>query len=263
MATQNRRLEGKVAIITGASKGTGAVMGKQFVEAGAKVLMVARREEAVLEAAQAAGAGAIGMAVDVTDEDQVRGMVDRALNEFGQVDILLNNAVIPGQDLHVWDQTLENWNAVFAICITAPMLASREVLKRTMMERKTGSIVNFSSTAGWTGMPRKSHYVASKAGLRALTKVIATEAGPYGIRCNCLVPGGIETELWTNWGKRMAGEQGITFEEWKVKALSDVPLRTISQPEDIGNLALFLASDESRTITGQSINCDAGSIMIG
>ncbi len=143
------------------------------------------------------------------------------------------------------------------------MLASREVLRRSMMERKTGSIVNFSSTAGWTGMPRKSHYVSSKAGLRALTKVIATEAGPYGVRCNCLVPGGIETDLWTNWGKRMAGEQGITFEEWKVKALGDVPLRTISQPEDIGRLALFLASDDSRTITGQSINCDAGSIMIG
>ena len=253
MSSGEGKLAGKVAIITGASKGTGAVMGKQFAEAGAKVLLVARNEEAVIESAAAAGNGAIGMRADVTNEADVKAMVDLALAEWGQVDILLNNAVIPGKDLHVWEQTLENWNDVFAICITAPMLASREVLKRSMLERKTGSIINFSSTAGWTGMPRKSHYVASKAGLRALTKVIATEAGPYGI----------ETDLWTNWGKRMAGEQGITFEEWKVKALSDVPLRTISQPEDIGNLALFLASDDSRTITGQSINCDAGSIMIG
>ncbi|HEX7855676.1 MAG TPA: SDR family oxidoreductase [Sphingobium sp.] len=257
------RLEGKVAIITGASKGTGAVMGKQFAEAGARVLLVARNEEAVREAAAEAGHGAIGMRVDVTKEDEVAAMVDRAIQEFGQVDILLNNAVIPGKDLHVWEQTLENWNDVFAICITAPMLTSREVLKQSMLKRKTGSIINFSSTAGWTGMPRKSHYVSSKAGLRALTKVIATEAGPYGVRCNCLVPGGIETDLWRNWGIRMAGEQGITFEEWKAKNLGEVPLRTISQPEDIGNLALFLASDESRTITGQSINCDAGSIMIG
>jgi len=263
MSTNTGRLAGKVAIITGASKGTGAVMGKQFVDAGAKVLMVARNEEAILESAKAAGNGAIGMRADVTNEADVVAMVDRALVEWGQVDILLNNAVIPGKDLHVWEQTLENWNEVFAICITAPMIASREVLKRSMLERKTGSIINFSSTAGWTGMPRKSHYVSSKAGLRALTKVIATEAGPFGVRCNCLVPGGIETDLWTNWGKRMAGEQGITFEEWKEKALADVPLRTISQPEDIGHLALFLASDESRTITGQSINCDAGSIMIG
>jgi len=263
MRTNSGRLAGKVAIITGASKGTGVVMGKQFADAGAKVLMVARNEDAVKEAAVAAGNGAIGMRADVTNEADVAAMVDRALAEWGQVDILLNNAVIPGKDLHVWEQTLENWNEVFAICITAPMIASREVLKRSMLERKTGSIINFSSTAGWTGMPRKSHYISSKAGLRALTKVIATEAGPDGVRCNCLVPGGIETDLWTNWGKRMSAEQGITFEEWKVKALSDVPLRTISQPEDIGNLALFLASDESRTITGQSINCDAGSIMIG
>ena len=77
------------------------------------------------------------------------------------------------------------------------------------------------------------------------------------------LPGGIETDLWRNWGIRMAGEQGISFEEWKAASLGGVPLRTISQPEDIGNLALFLACDDSRTITGQSINCDAGSIMIG
>lgn len=263
MVSDGGRLTGKVAIITGASKGTGAVMGKQFADAGAKVLMVARNEDGVKEAAAHAGNGAIGMRADVTSEADVVAMVDRALDAFGQVDILLNNAVIPGQDLHVWEQTVDNWNAVFAICMTAPMIASREVLRRSMLERKTGSIVNFSSTAGWTGMPRKSHYVSAKAGLRALTKVIATEAGPYGVRCNCLVPGGIETDLWKNWGKRMAAEQGIGFEAWKEKALGDVPLRTISQPEDIGNLALFLASDESRTITGQSINCDAGSIMIG
>jgi len=183
MGTNSGRLAGKVAIITGASKGTGAVMGKQFADAGAKVLLVARNEEAVLEAAAAAGNGAIGMRADVTNEADVVAMVDRVLNEWGQVDILLNNAVIPGKDLHVWEQTLENWNEVFAICITAPMIASREVLRRSMMERKTGSIVNFSSTAGWTGMPRKSHYVSSKAGLRAIASSPAASkpiCGPIG-----------------------------------------------------------------------------------
>ncbi|MCB2064255.1 MAG: SDR family oxidoreductase [Novosphingobium sp.] len=257
------RLAGKVAVITGASTGCGPVMAKLFVEQGAKVLMSARRVELVEEAAREIGPDAIAMRCDVTSEDDVKAMVARAMEEFGQIDILLNNAAAPGTDKWVWEQTLENFNATLAIDLTAAMLCSREVLNASMLERKQGSIVNFSSTAGWTGIPRKTHYTSAKAALRALTKTIALEVGPHGIRCNCLVPGGIETELWVNWGKRMASEQGITFEQWREKALSSVPLRTISQPIDIANLALFLASDESRTITGQSINCDAGGYMVG
>ena len=257
------RLAGKVAIITGASTGTGPVMAKQFVAEGARVLLCARREELVLEAARATGGGAIGMRADVTNEDDVRAMVDRAMTEFGQVDILLNNAAAPGKDLYIWEQTLENFNATLAIDLGAAMLCTREVLNRSMLARKSGSIVNFSSTAGWNGMPRKSHYVSAKAALRAFTKVVALEVGEFNIRCNCLVPGGIETDLWANWGKRLSAEQGVTFEEWKAKNLASVALRTISKPEDISNLALFLASDESRTITGQSINCDAGGVMVG
>ena len=263
MATAQGRLAGKVAIITGASTGCGPVIAKLFVEHGARVLLSARREDLVLEAAEQAGEGAIGMRCDVTSEDDIRAMVDRAMVEFGQVDILLNNAAAPGQDKWVWEQTLENFNATIAVDLTAAMLCTREVLNRSMLERKTGTIINFSSTAAWPGMPRKTHYVSAKAALRALTKTVALEVGPKGIRCNCLVPGGIETELWVNWGKRMAGEQGIPFEAWKEKALEGVALRTISTPLDIAYLALFLASDESRTITGQSINCDAGGYMVG
>lgn len=257
------RLEGKVAIITGASTGCGPVMAKLFVEQGAKVLLSARREELVLEAAASAGEGAIGMRCDVTSEDDVRAMVDRAMQEFGQIDILLNNAAAPGQDKWVWEQTLDNFNDTLAIDLTAAMLCTREVLNRSMLERGRGSIINFSSTAGWTGMVRKTHYASAKAALRALTKTVALEAGPKGIRCNCLVPGGIETDLFINYGRRMAAEQGISFEAWRENAAADVPLRTISQPIDIANLALFLASDESRMITGQSINCDAGQYMVG
>src|SRR5579863_278500 len=263
MSDKGGRLAGKVAIITGASTGTGPVMAKHFVQEGARVLLSARREDLVLEAAKAAGGGAVGMRADVTNEDDVRAMVDRAMREFGQVDIMLNNAAAPGKDLYIWEQTLENWNATIAIDLTAAMLCTREVLKRSMLERKSGSIVNFSSTAGWTGIPRKTHYCSAKAALRAFTKTVALEVGPHGIRCNCLVPGGIDTELWRNYGRRMAGEQGIDYETWRTRSLQAVPLRTISETGDIANLALFLASDESRTITGQSINCDAGAVMVG
>jgi len=132
-----------------------------------------------------------------------------------------------------------------------------------MLERRTGVILNFSSTASYNGMVRKSHYVTAKASLRAFTKAVALEVGQHGIRCNCIVPGGIDTELWQNWVRRMADERGVDYEEQRARALQSVALRDISSEQDVANLALFLASDESRTITGQSIPVDAGGFMQG
>ena len=257
------RLEGKVAIITGASTGLGPVMGARFVAEGAKVLLAARREELVQEAAAAAGDGAIAMRADVTDEGDVAAMVARAVEEFGQVDVLCNNAAAPGTDLYIWEQTLENWNATIAIDVTAAMLCTREVLRQSMLERRSGVILNFSSTSAYRGMARKSHYVTAKASLRAFTKAVALDVGEHGIRCNCIVPGAIDTELWQNWVRRTADEQGVEYEDQRARLLQGVALRDISSTDDVTNLALFLASDESRTITGQSIPVDAGGYMQG
>ena len=257
------RLAGKTAIITGASTGLGPVMAKMFTDQGAKVLLTARREELVREAAAACGGNAIAMRVDVTDEDDVIAMVGRAVEAFGHVDIMCNNAAAPGTDRFIWEQTLENWNATIAIDVTAAMLCTREVLKQSMMERRSGVILNFSSTAALAGMPRKTHYVTAKASLRAFTKTVALEVGPYGIRCNCIIPGGIDTELWQNWVRRTAAEQDVDYEAHRAKLLAGVALRDISTPTDVANLALFLASDESRTITGQSMVVDAGGQMLG
>jgi 3-oxoacyl-[acyl-carrier protein] reductase len=257
------RLAGKVAIITGASTGLGPVMAKLFTSQGARVLLTARREELVQQAAVDAGPGAIAMRTDVTSEGDVAAMVSRAVEEFGHVDIMCNNAAAPGKDLYIWEQTLENWNSTIAVDVTAAMLCTREVVKQTMLERRSGVILNFSSTAGYQGVPRKTHYVTAKASLRAFTKAVALEVGEYGIRCNCIVPGGIDTELWRNWVKRTAAEQGVDYESHRSELLKDVALRDISTPSDIANMALFLASDESRTITGQSIPVDAGGFMQG
>lgn len=259
-----QRFDGKVAIVTGASTGLGPVMARRLVAEGARVVMAARRLDLVAAEAAEIGGNAIAVQADVTDEGQVAAMVDAAMERWGQVDVLLNNAAVPGRDLYIWEQTLENWNATFAVDVTAAMLCSREVLRRSMMDRRTGAIVNFSSTAGWNGLPRKSHYSAAKASLRTLTKVIATEVGPYGIRCNCLVPGAIETQLMADWLARTAAEEGQTVEERRKAWFSDIPLAAkISTADDVANAALFLASDEARTITGQSLNVDAGGVMIG
>ena len=125
-------------------------------------------------------------------------------------------------------------------------------------------ILNFSSTAGFNGVPRKTHYVTAKASLRAFTKAVALEVGRHGIRCNCIVPGGIDTELWRNWVQPHGRRAGRRLRDACAPRCSrGVPLRDISSTDDVANLALFLASDEARTITGQSVVVDAGSYMLG
>ena len=257
-----KRFAGKVAIVTGASTGLGPVMAKMLAEEGAKLVLAARRLELVEQAAAAIGGEVIALQADVTKEDDVARMVDAAIGRWGQVDVMMNNAAVPGTDKFIWEQTVDNFLSTYEVDCMAAMLCSREVLKRSMIERKSGVIVNFSSGAGWDGMVRKSHYSAAKGALRILTKTIAKEVGPYGIRCNCVVPGAIATDLMLNYVKRIAGEKGVPEEEIHQQMLADCALKTYSTPEDVANLALFLASDQARTITGQSINVDAGLIMV-
>jgi 3-oxoacyl-[acyl-carrier protein] reductase len=208
------------------------------------------------------GEAAVAVQADVTNEDDVASMVEAAMSRWGQVDVMMNNAAVPGTDKHIWEQTVENFISTYEVDCMAAMLCSKEVLNRSMIERKSGVIINFSSGAGWDGMVRKSHYSAAKGALRILTKTIAREVGVYGIRCNCVVPGAIATDLMMNYVKRVAGEQGVDEQVIHDQILAPCTLKTYSTPEDVANLALFLASDYARTITGQSINVDAGLIMV-
>lgn len=257
----SRRFEGKVAIITGASTGLGPVMARMLADEGARLVLAARRLELVAEVAAGIGDNAIAVRADVTDEADVAAMVETAMARWGQVDVMMNNAAVPGTDKFIWEQTVDNFLGTYKVDCMAAMLCTREVLNRSMLERRAGAIVNFSSSAGWDGMPRKSHYSAAKGALRILTKTIAREVGEYGIRCNCVVPGAIGTDLMVNYMKRVAAEQGKSVEEIEAAIVAPLPLKTFSTPEDVARLALFLASDEARTITGQSVNVDAGLVM--
>jgi 3-oxoacyl-[acyl-carrier protein] reductase len=257
------RLDGKTAVITGGSTGLGPVIARVFVREGARVLLAARREELVQEAAAAAGEGALAVRADVTDEEDVAAMIGRAVEAFGHVDVMVNNAAAPGTDTWIWDQTLDNWNATIAIDVTAAMLCTREVLRQSMLERGSGVILNYSSAASFTAPERKTHYVTAKAALRAFTQAVAREVGPKGIRCNCIVPGAIENDLFRGWIQRMADEAHVEFETQRASFVAGAALRDVSSVEDQADVALFLASDESRTITGQSIVCDAGVYMLG
>lgn len=255
------RFTDKVVIVTGASTGLGPEMAKMFAAEGANVVLAARREDLIMKTAQEIGDAAIAIRTDVTQEDDVAAMVDAAMERWGKVDVLINNAAAPGVDKFIWEQTLENWNATIAIDLTAAMLCSREVVRRSMMERRSGAIVNFSSSAGQGGIPRKSHYCAAKGGLRILTKVLGQELAEYGIRCNCVVPGAIDTDLLRNYIARIAEENGVPFEEHMATFVKDIPMKRMGPPREFADLAMYLASDQASYITGQSINCDGGHVM--
>jgi 3-oxoacyl-[acyl-carrier protein] reductase len=260
------RFTDKVVIITGAGEGLGRTMAEMIAAEGGTIVVAGRRTELLDETValvEAKRGTALSVTTDVTDEAAVERLVAVTVERFGAVDVLLNNASQPGQDRYIWEQTLENWNATIAADVTGPMLLTREVVRQSMMERHRGSIVNFSSTASVDGMARKSHYTVAKGALRLLTKVTARELGPHGIRVNCVVPGGIETDLLKRYWERIAGEQGTTVDAIRAKAEKATWLKQIAAPEETAAAALFLASDDASAVTGQSLIVDSGEHSFG
>ena len=258
------RFKGKVAIITGSGTGIGRDMAISFAREGAHVTIAARREELLEETADLAektgGERSFVVPTDITSESQVDAMVERTVDRFGCVDFMINNAAYAGTDLHVWEQTLENWNQTLATNLTSQFLVSRACLKH-MMPRRSGVILTFSSTAALGPYARKSHYTASKSGIFGFTRTLAQEVGPHGIRANCIVPGAVKTELLTNYWERIAGERGVDVEIVAAEMGERAALGRAVEPSEITGTVMFLCSDDSSAITGQMIRVCAGAAM--
>ncbi|MDG1262211.1 MAG: 3-oxoacyl-[acyl-carrier-protein] reductase [Flavobacteriales bacterium] len=245
-------LEGKVAIITGASRGIGKGIAEVFAAQGATVAFTylssdekARALEAELTAK---GGVAKGFKSDASKFDEAQSLVDAVVKEFGTVDVLINNAGITRDNL-LMRMSEDQWDEIMEINLKSAFNLTKGVL-RTMLKARKGSIVNMSSVVGVKGNAGQANYAASKAGLIGFTKSVAAELGSRNIRCNAIAPGFIETEMTGALDEKVV-------QEWR----DAIPLKRGGSTEDVANLALFLASDMSGYITGQTINVDGGMLM--
>jgi len=254
------RLNKKVAIVTGGGVGIGKAISLAFAAEGAAVVVASRNQprlESVADEIRAKGGKATAIPTDISDENQVEKMVTQALNEYGQIDILVNNSGIAGPTVNATDIKLEDWNEVLAVNLTGAMLCTREALK-DMLARQSGNIINISSAAGTRGLLMRSPYCATKWGLIGFGVALALEVGRYNIHVNCIAPGAVEGERIMNVMKAKAEATGLTYEEIASEMSADAALKRMVTPAEIADAAVFLASDESNGITGQTISVNAG-----
>lgn len=250
------RLKEKVAIITGAGSGQGKASAKLFASEGAKVVIAEWNEEngkQVEEEIRAAGHEAVFMKTDVSNEENVRDVINQVVERYGRIDVLFNNAGIGFSARSKYtmapllETPLEDWNQILGINLNGVYLMSKYTVP-IMIKQKGGAIVNNSSLNGILGVTGADAYTASKGGVVALTRVMAVDYGKHNIRVNCICPGAIDTPMIA---------EVLSVEEI-AKNYEAGPLGRVGKPEEIANAALFLSSDESSYITGLIMPVDGG-----
>ena len=244
------RLKDKTAIVTGGASGFGTGIVRKFLAEGARVMIADINGQAATDMARDLGDGAIAQTVNVADGPSVQAMADAALAAFGTLDILVNNVGISHMPGPLEDITEEDFDRVLAVNAKSVYLTARALVPH-MKSRSTGAIVNVASTAGVSPRPNLNWYNASKGWMITATKTMAVELAPFGVRVNALNPVAGETPLL----KTFMGED---TPEMRAKFLSTIPLGRFSQPEDLGNAACFLCSDEASMITGVAMEVDGG-----
>lgn len=251
---ETRRLQDKVAVITGAASGMGKASAELFARHGAAVVVADRDGEGaerVASAIREVGGTATAVRADVTREEDVRAMIETAVNRFGRVDVLFNNAGVPMPFTPVEEVRPEDWDRIMDVNVKGVFLGCRAVVP--YMKRQGGGVIlNTASTAGIRPRPGLNAYCASKGAVIALTKSLALELAPWRIRVNCLNPVATDTPMLN----QFIGDADI--EAGRQKFLETVPLGRLAQPQDIAWAALFLASDEADLITGVALEVDGG-----
>lgn len=254
------KLEGKVAIVTGGAQGMGRAIALRYAQEGAKVvigdLKYADAQKAAKEITEKNGS-AIAVAVDVRNQQQVQALVDVAVHEFGGLDILVNNAGV-GKIIPFLETTEQDWNFMFDINCKGLLWCSQAAARVMIQQGRGGKIINLASQAGRRGEAYVLAYCASKACVISMTQSIALALAEHKINVNAIAPGVVDTPFWEEVDKQFAKISNVPVGEPKRQAVASIPLGRIEQPEDVANVAAFLASSDADYITQQCINVDGG-----
>ncbi|MEJ8776957.1 3-oxoacyl-[acyl-carrier-protein] reductase [Pseudogracilibacillus sp. ICA-222130] len=245
-------LQGKIALVTGSSRGIGRAIALELAKQGANIAVnyagSEDKAEEVVQELKALGVEAIKIKANVANEDDVKAMVKEVTKTFGALHILVNNAGITRDNL-LMRMKVEDFDDVIETNLKGAFLCTKAVT-RQMMKQKEGRIINIASIVGVSGNPGQANYVAAKAGMIGLTKSTAKELASRNILVNAIAPGFITTDM-----------TDVLTEEQKEAMLATIPLEKLGEPEDIANVVTFLASDQSKYITGQTIHVDGGMVM--
>ena len=263
-----RLLEDRIAVVTGGAQGLGQALSMRLAQEGAHVLVADVNEESAKTTTAEIMAGsdrkAIALKVDVTDEAEVEGMVARAVQEFGRLDIVVSNAGILIAE-EVTEFPAEKWRAVINVNLFGYFLVAKHAAK-VMKAQRCGVIIQINSKSGKKGSFKNSAYAASKFGGIGLTQSVALELAEYGVRVNAICPGNLlDSPLWNDGPnalfKQYARNQGITEEQVRQKYIDQVPMKRGCTYDDVCNAVVFLASDQASYMTGQAINVTGGQEM--
>jgi NAD(P)-dependent dehydrogenase (short-subunit alcohol dehydrogenase family) len=254
-----RRFEGKVVLITGGAGAIGSASARRFGAESAKLVIVDRdrdRAEKLVESLRAAGTLALAVAVDVGEKAGVDSAVDAALQAFGRIDVLFNNAGISGKIAPVYDLDPADWDDIIRVNLRGMFLVQRATLRAMIQTKVRGSVVNMaSSMAGWDVLAGGAGYAASKHGVVGLTRIAALDAARFGIRVNAVCPGVVATSLG------VPSADGAAYRAGVQRFMDRIPLRRIGEPDDVAAVVAFLASDDARHVTGASWLIDGGQTL--